>query len=52
MMLRLSIFVVVAVAAIGKAESEAELAYSPEELQGRNHAPKVSLFGITCKNTS
>ena len=41
MMMRLSVFVVVAVAAIANAESDAELAYSPEDLQERINAPKV-----------
>ena len=46
MMVRLSIVVVVAVAAVVRAESEAELAYSPEELQGRRNASKVCYYTV------
>ena len=40
-MMRLSFVVVVAVAAIANAESDANLAYSPEDLQGWINAQKV-----------
>ena len=39
--MRLSVVVVVAVAPIASAESDANLAYSPEDLQERINAPKV-----------